>query len=48
VRSWRWWGAVAVEPYRGTSHLTYFKMRGKNAFGRDCRAGVRGDKEHYA
>lgn len=27
---------------------TYFKMRGKDAFGRDSQAGLHGDQEHYA
>jgi hypothetical protein len=27
---------------------THFKMRGKNAFGRDTRAYLHSDQEHYA
>jgi hypothetical protein len=48
MRSWRWRATRHDAVLGVASHLTYFKMPGKNAFGRDSQAGLRGDQEHYA
>ena len=32
----------------GVAHLNYFKMRGKDAFGRDRQTCSCSDQEHYA
>src|SRR4051812_35714265 len=42
LRSWRWWAARPLSR-GGRLHRTYFKMRGRNAFGRDSQAGLHGD-----
>jgi hypothetical protein len=39
-------GGVALKP-SGDLPPTYFKLRRKNAFGRDSQAGVQSDQEHY-
>jgi hypothetical protein len=47
MRSWRWRATRRIS--RGAPPAwTYFKMRGRGAFGRDAQACITGDKEHDA